>query len=90
MGSKREDVDLEIVLKDPKCARQWIEDFNRRLNQPLKYITLNRGLELERTIYFDKMTDQEAVEAAWHLVQDFEIRHAMYESQLARELNELH
>lgn len=90
MGSKREDVDLEIVLKNPKCARQWIEDLNKRLTQPLKFITLDRGLQVERTIYLDKMTDDEAVEAAWQLVQDFEIRHAVYEANVARDLNEIH
>lgn len=90
MGSSRQDVDLELVLKDPKCARQWIEDFNRRLTEPLKYIVLERGCELERTIRFDKMSDEEAVEVAWHLLQDFEVRREVVRLKIARDLNEVH
>lgn len=90
MGSRREDVDLEMVLKNPKSARTWIDDFNRRLTEPLKYIVLERGNELERTIVFETMTDAEAVEVAWHILQDFEVRREEANLRIARDLNEVH
>lgn len=82
MGSKREDVDLELVLRDPVCARQWIEDYLKRQTLAPKFIVVEEGCEIVRTIYFDKMTDDEAVEAAFHILQDSEIRQAVYELNL--------
>lgn len=90
MASRREDVDLEIVLKNPKAARQWIKDFLRRQTHPFEFISLNRGLDVERTIYFSTMTDDEAIEVAWHLVENFDIRQAIYDLSIAHDLNEVH
>lgn len=90
MGSKREDVDLELVLKNPKSARHWIDEFNSRLTQPLTCLAIDRGNELERIIQFSTMTDEEAVEVAWHILHDFEIRREEAALRIARDLNEIH
>lgn len=82
MGSRREDVDLELVLRDPICARRWIEDFNRRQTEPLKFAVLENGLEIEKVIHFETMTDDEAVEVALQILQDCEIRQAIHELNL--------
>jgi hypothetical protein len=90
MGRSRQEVDLELALRDPKQARKWIEEFNLRLTQPLTCIVLDKGWELERTIHFNTMTDDEAVEVAWHLLQDFEVRREVVKLKIARDLNEVH
>jgi hypothetical protein len=69
MAARHEDVDLEIVLNDPKCARQWIKDFDwGRLEAP-KYVVFG----IEDRIYLGQMTDAEAVLAAHIILRDVEI-----------------
>lgn len=73
MGSRKEDVDLLLVLRDPKCAREWVRTFDWGLTDPPKFMTIDRGVESERVIHFNNMTDEDAVLAAYHLLNDFEI-----------------
>lgn len=74
---RREDVDLELVLRDPRCAREWIKAFNWEFIETPKYIVFG----LDERIYFDKMTDEEAVFAAKLILRDVEI------PRVIRELN---
>lgn len=77
MGAGHEDVDLRLLLRDPKIAREWIKDYNRQRERarlsPLKYIVLDYYLETRRTVYLDQMTDREAVDAALHMLLNWEI-----------------
>lgn len=82
MGARREDVDLELVLQDAACARKWVHDFNWGTVDAPKFIVIDQGPDVPRTIYFDRMTDDEAIEVAWHLLHEFEIRRAVHEMNL--------
>lgn len=90
MGSKREDVDLEIVLKDPACARKWVKTYNWNEPDPPNHIVIDRGLEWERTVYFESMTDDEAVEVAWLILHDFEIVRSIQELNLLAPSRHVH
>lgn len=85
MGSRRQDVDLELVLKDPKCAREWIRTFNWEC-QPPEYICFGA----DQKIYFSEMTDEQAVFAAKMILQDIELKRVDKERILAEALGEIH
>lgn len=75
MGSRREDVDLWLVLTDPKDAREFIDDYNKALPPHLQIQRVE--LETNRTIYLRTMSDEDAVVAATHILREFEIPHVM-------------
>lgn len=85
MGCRRQDVDLEIVLKDPKCAREWIRTYNWECQTP-EYIVFGA----DQKIYFQKMTDTEAVFAAALILRDIEIKRVMRRKGMAEALGEVH
>lgn len=91
MGASRQDVDLRIVLKDPTCARNWVAGCRRDYPELDTFITIDyQGRDL--VIHFDKMTDEEAVIAAFCLLEDFEIPRLMFELDKLRgmELPSIH
>lgn len=76
MGARREDVDLALVLRDPKCARTWIKNFDWFPDPPVEYIPV----DLDQRIYLDnpeKLTDEDAVTAA-----DFILRNIVFPREL--------
>jgi hypothetical protein len=68
MASRREDVDLDIVLNDPKCARNWIEKFDWGQLAAPKYVVFG----IDDKIHLESMTDAEAVIAAHIILNDVE------------------
>lgn len=78
MGSRREDVDLELVLEDPKCAREYIRNFDWGLPDPPKYIVTG----LDEKIWFDNMSDRDAVCAAKIILREWEIPMTFKSSKL--------
>ena len=78
MGSRRQDVDLELVLRHPRCAREWIDTYKwDALGRP-NYLVWG----LDRKIFLDSMDDDEAVMAAFIILKDWEIPSAREEVQL--------
>lgn len=69
MAARREDVDLVIVLNNPRCAREWIAHFDWGPLDAPKYIVFG----IDDKIYLDNMTDEEAVVAAHIILHDVEI-----------------
>lgn len=88
MPSRREDVDLWLVLTDPVCARKFIADFD--WSYPPEWRPDKVVLDTQRVIYFDNMTDEEAVIAATALLRDIQCPLEMRERQIREDLNELH
>jgi hypothetical protein len=88
MAARREDVDLWLVLTDPKCARKFIEDFD--WNCPPEYIPDRVVMDTDRVIFFDKMDDSEAVVAAMELLRSVQIPIEMREKQIHEDLGEIH
>jgi hypothetical protein len=80
VGSKREDVDLELLLKDPKIARRWVLDYKWDLPDPPKYIVWG----VDQKIYLNEMTDEESVLAANLILRDIEIPRVKCELQYLR------
>lgn len=78
MASRREDVDLEIVLQDPKCARLYVESFVWDCAPAPEYIVYG----IDQKIWFKNMTDDEAVTAALTILRDIEIPRVWRESKL--------
>lgn len=80
MGHRREDVDLELVLRNPRCARAWIDGFRwDDIGRP-QYLVWG----IDRKIYLDNMDDDEAVMAAFILLLNQEIPRVVTELQLYR------
>lgn len=75
MGSSREDVDLWLVLTNPKDARTFIDDYNRALPPYLRFERIE--LETQRVIWLKTMSDEDAVVAAAHILREYEIPHVM-------------
>lgn len=75
MGNRRQDVDLELVLTNPKCAREWIRTYRWDATGRPKYVVWG----LDRKIWLDKMDDDEAVMAAFIILREREIPHAVRE-----------
>ena len=88
MGSRREDVDLWLVLTDPICARRFIADFD--WSCPPEWRPDKVVLDTQRVIYFDNMTDEDAVVAAMALLRDVQIPLEVREKQICEDLNEIH
>lgn len=65
----KEDIDLWLILGDPKEARQYIEDFDWRMKERPSQIQMDSG----RTIYFESMSDEDAVVAAMAILREVEI-----------------
>ncbi len=82
MAARREDVDLELVLNDPKCARKYIHEFDWYPLEAPKYIVFG----IEDKIYFEKMTDEEAVIAAHIILRDIDIPMVFRTKELLAEL----
>ena len=81
MPARREDVDLFLVLTDPKAARAYIRNFSWDMPADLipREIVTNTG----RVILFKSMTDDDAVAAALELARSIEVPRAEIEAQLA-------
>lgn len=77
MGSRREDVDLWLILADPEEARRYISKYDWNLPPDMRpdKVVLDSG----RVIYFKTMTDQDAVVAAMAVLRDCEIPMIMRE-----------
>lgn len=71
MPSRREDVDLELVLRHPGCARKWILEYKWDADPAPKYVVFG----IDEKIFFEHMTDEEAVRAAFIILRDVEIPH---------------
>lgn len=68
----KEDIDLWLILGDPKEARRYINDFDWRLAPgmpPPKYYVTNEG----REFHFESMTDEDAVVVAMAMLREIEI-----------------
>ncbi len=85
MGCRRQDVDLELILQDPKCAREWIRTYNWDCDPP-KYIIFG----LDQKITFENMTDAEAVFAATMILRDVEMKRVLRRKKEAEICNEVH
>lgn len=89
MGARREDVDLEIVLKDPKCAREWIRNYDWGHETPT-YINVHfDGLNIEK-ILLESMTDQQVILVAKTILYEIEIERVKNQKAMAEELGEVH
>lgn len=88
MASRREDIDLWLVLTDPVCARKFIDEFD--WSCPPEWRPDKVVLDNERAIYFEKMTDDEAVVAATALLRDVQVPMEMIERKIAEECGWLH
>lgn len=69
MSCNREEVDLELALNKPERARKYIAEFDWGLPDPPKYIVWG----LQEKIWFNNMTDEEAVIAAFIILRDVDI-----------------
>lgn len=88
MASRREDVDLWLVLTDPQCARQFIRDFD--WNCPPEWRPDKVVMGEDRVIFFNDMTDEDAVVAAMALLRDVQVPIELRNKDLAEELGEIH
>lgn len=79
MASRREDVDLNIVLDDPQCARDYLEHFEWGYGPP-DYVVHG----IDEKIYLANMSDSEAVLAAHIVLHEWHMKRAMLEKNLAR------
>lgn len=66
MAGRKEDIDLDLVLQDPNCARLYIAHFDWGLPDPPKYVVYG----IEDKIWFENMSDDEAVRAALIILND--------------------
>lgn len=73
--------DLFIALTDPKNARAYIANFDWGDLDAPKYVVWG----VEEKIWFEKMTDDEAVIAALIILRDVEIPQAHRVSQMLDE-----
>lgn len=80
MGPRRKTVDLAEALEDPLEARKYIANFDWNQPDPPKYIVWG----LEEKIWFDKMTDAEAVFAAKMILRDIEIPTVMRQADMIK------
>lgn len=76
----RNDIELWLILTDPKCARRYIADF--KWNYPPEESPTRIDLDSGRTINFENMTDEDAVIAAQAILRDIEIPLVMNEKNL--------
>lgn len=79
MATRREDVDLELVLRHPRCAREWVQKYKWDVSPPPRYVVFG----IDEKIFFENMTDDQAVRAAFIILRDVEI------PQLNREIEYL-
>jgi hypothetical protein len=70
MASHQDDVDLDKVLKDPQCARDWLKYYDWGPDGPPIYIVYG----IEGKIYLENMTDDEAVTAAYIILSEEKIK----------------
>ncbi len=80
MASRREDVDLWLVLTNPACARKFIADYQWAC--PPEWLPDKVVLDNERVIYFKTMSDEDAVVAAMEILRSVEIPLVMRTKQL--------
>lgn len=80
MAGRREDVDLQLVVQDPKCARQYIAHFDWGIPDPPTYVVYG----IEDKIFFNNMTDEQAVLAAQIILRDVEIPMAWRTRQMEK------
>ncbi len=72
--------DILQAIEDPGVAREFIEKYDwGSPGKPLYYVW-----GLEEKIYFDKMTDAEAVFVARDIIRNYEIPNAHISSQYER------
>lgn len=80
MGSRRQDVDLFLLLTDPLEARKWIANYDFSLPPYLRpdhfYVE-----ETGRIVFFETMEDDEAVIAAQAILRQREVPMAMMEKR---------
>lgn len=69
MGASHEDIDLDLRIEEPEFARIYIATFNWGNEPPLKYVVL----DLDKQIWFDRMSDLESVCAAKYLLHTIHI-----------------
>lgn len=80
MGSKRDDVDLILVLTDPVAARKYIAGYDFNLPPDLRpdHIYIK---DTGRVIRFENISDYDAVVAALAILREREIPMAMQEKE---------
>lgn len=80
MGPRRKTVDLAIALEDPSEARKYIAEFDWNTPEPQKYIVWG----LDEKIYFDNMSDAEAVFAAKMILREIQIPQEWNQAQFEK------
>lgn len=80
MSYSRDQVDLDLVLDDPNCARAWVEAYDWGTTEPPKYVVWG----VDQKIHLSEMTNEEAVLAAHIILHDVEKKRAMREKSLER------
>ena len=78
----RNDIDLWLILTDPKEARDYIKNFDWRL--PIEMQPSELMLDSGRVIHFKSMSDSDAVVAALELLRSVEIPEVMREKNIAK------
>lgn len=79
MDSSRNHIELWLRLTDPAKAREYIAAYDWNLPPHIRPNKLY--MDSGRTIYFDKMTDEEAVLAATTILRDVEVPMIMRDKQ---------
>lgn len=89
MAGRKEDVDLELVLQVPDCARQWVSAFDwDGFACPPQYMVYG----VDGKVYLDQITDKErvtddqAVMAALLILRGYEIPAVMKERDYLRQV----
>lgn len=80
--ASRQDVDLHLVLKDPKCARAYIEGFDWSPTPPPKFIFIDLDIRIDLTNGAKYLSDREAVDAALCILRDVDIPRSVRERNL--------
>ncbi len=75
----REDVDLHLHLSDPENAREFIKNYDWGQKQPPKFIAIDDSVF--DLVFFDRMSDHEAVAAAHAILRIYEIPMAWNQAQ---------
>ena len=68
MGASHDEIDLDLRIEDPEFARSYIETFEWG-HPPPKYVVL----ALDQQIWFERMSDLEAVCAAKYILHAIHI-----------------
>ena len=83
MAARREDIDIWLRLGNPFEARRFIHEFN--WNCPPEWRPDKVVTDSGRVIFFEDMTDAEAVVAAMEILRSVQIPYEMSEKKIHEE-----